>query len=167
MGVSVPAEIEAVVRHSLEKEIGARIDSVDSFLKELRAAMSSSPFIPTSTRETGAMDPNRTMASGLEEITSHTAVDNTDFGASYESMAGTVSAAALDEELKRQVSDTAATHRREQEERERAAREALAREALAREAEAQLKAKEEAERQVRDFRTRNSELCGEPIRKRA
>ena len=28
-------------------------------------------------------------------------------------------------------------------------------------------AKEEAERQVRDFRTRNSELCGEPIRKRA
>src|SRR6266566_2369074 len=68
MGVNVPAGIEAVVRHSLEKEIGARIDSVDSFLKELRAAMSSSPFIPTSTRETGAMDPNRTMASGLEEI---------------------------------------------------------------------------------------------------
>ena len=28
-------------------------------------------------------------------------------------------------------------------------------------------AKEEAERQVRDFQIRNSELCGEPIRKRA
>ena len=28
-------------------------------------------------------------------------------------------------------------------------------------------AKEEAERQVRDFQIRNSELCGEPIRKRS
>src|SRR2546422_402652 len=38
MGVSVPPEIEAVVRHALEKEIGARIVSAEVFLQRLRAA---------------------------------------------------------------------------------------------------------------------------------
>ena len=63
MGVSVPPAIEAVVRHSLEKELPARIDSVESFLKELRAAMDSAPIAPAALRETVAMDPNRTIAS--------------------------------------------------------------------------------------------------------
>src|SRR5918992_615128 len=35
MGVSVPPAIEAVVRHALEKEIDARIDSIPSFLRNL------------------------------------------------------------------------------------------------------------------------------------
>ena len=42
MGVSVPPAIEAVVRHALEKELDARIDSVPTFLKELHAALNSS-----------------------------------------------------------------------------------------------------------------------------
>ncbi|HSE34143.1 MAG TPA: bifunctional serine/threonine-protein kinase/formylglycine-generating enzyme family protein [Pyrinomonadaceae bacterium] len=40
-GVSVPPGIEAVVRHALEKEVGARIDSVDTFLTSLRTAIDS------------------------------------------------------------------------------------------------------------------------------
>ena len=64
MGVSVPPPIEAVVRHALEKEIGSRIDTVDNFLKELRAAVESVP-VPAAWRETVALDPNRTIASTL------------------------------------------------------------------------------------------------------
>ncbi len=63
MGVSVPPALEGVVRHSLEKELPARIDSVETFLKELRAAMDSAPIAPAALRETVAMDPNRTIAS--------------------------------------------------------------------------------------------------------
>src|SRR6476620_1844905 len=38
-GVSVAPGIEAVVRHALEKDVGARIASVDDFLSDLRSAM--------------------------------------------------------------------------------------------------------------------------------
>ncbi len=62
MGVSVPPAIEAVVRHSLEKEIGSRIDTVENFVKELRAAIDSTP-VPAALRETVVLDPLRTMAS--------------------------------------------------------------------------------------------------------
>jgi eukaryotic-like serine/threonine-protein kinase len=67
MGVSVPPAIEAVVRHALEKEPGARIDSIETFLKELHAAMNAVPFAG-SLRETVAMDPNRTIASGVTTL---------------------------------------------------------------------------------------------------
>lgn len=63
MGVSVPPAIEAVVRHALEKDIDARIDTVDNFLKELKAAIDATPFVPAALRETVALDPNRTIAS--------------------------------------------------------------------------------------------------------
>ncbi len=68
MGVSVPPAIEAVVRHALEKEVDARIDSIDTFLKELHAAIHSTPIV-ASLRETVAMDPNRTMASAVTAVT--------------------------------------------------------------------------------------------------
>jgi eukaryotic-like serine/threonine-protein kinase len=63
MGISVPPALEAVVRHSLEKELDARIDSVETFLRELRGAMDATPVVPAALRETVAMDPNRTIAS--------------------------------------------------------------------------------------------------------
>src|SRR6476620_2005682 len=47
MGISVPPQIEAVVRHALEKEVKDRIDSVASFLKEMNGAMSASPVVVT------------------------------------------------------------------------------------------------------------------------
>src|SRR5258705_9311755 len=63
LGVTVPAGIEAVVRHSLEKEVDARIDSVETFLKELRGALNSSPVSVRTPRETDGLDPNKTMVS--------------------------------------------------------------------------------------------------------
>lgn len=150
MGVSVPPEIEAVVRHSLEKEVSDRVESVEAFLKELRGAMTSSPVLVSSSRPTGALDPNKTMVSdlsatsnttsaGLSSTSAHQPVSNdTNFAASFDSMAGTVSAAALDEQLKEELSNTAAAHRREKEDQER------------RETEARRKAAEEADRQRRE-----------------
>lgn len=67
MGVTVPPAIEAVVRHALEKEVSARIDSIETFLKELHAAMNSQQFV-SSTRETTALDPNRTIASAVTTL---------------------------------------------------------------------------------------------------
>src|SRR5215204_2802938 len=67
-GVSVPPAIEAVVRHSLEKEVDARIDSVPSFLRELHAALNSLPVV-AALRETVVMDPNRTVASVTTPLT--------------------------------------------------------------------------------------------------
>jgi len=69
MGVTVPPAIEAVVRHALEKEVDARIDSIETFLKELHAAINSVPFTG-SLRETVALDPNRTMASAVTTLNS-------------------------------------------------------------------------------------------------
>lgn len=150
MGLSVPPQVEAVVRHSLEKEVGDRIDSIDSFLKELRAAVNASPIVVTSSRPTGALDPNKTIVSEVSSSTnthaprlSSTAAqlpqtNETQFSSSFDSMAGTVSGSALDEDLQTQLSDTAAEHRREREEQE------------AREAAARLKAEQEAEQKRRD-----------------
>src|SRR5918994_758123 len=63
MGVSVPPAIEAVVRHSLEQEVSERIDSVPSFLRDLHAALHSSPVVAAALRPTVVMDPNQTVAS--------------------------------------------------------------------------------------------------------
>jgi serine/threonine-protein kinase len=101
MGVSVPPAIEAVVRHALEKEVDARIDSIETFLKELHAALHATPFVG-SLRETVAMDPNRTMASAVTTMnpppteapgtTTNPPVNpDTKFAASFELMAGTMS----------------------------------------------------------------------------
>ena len=67
MGVSVAPAIEAVVRHALEKELDARIDSIETFLKELHAAINAQPFAG-SMRETVALDPNRTIASAVTTL---------------------------------------------------------------------------------------------------
>lgn len=112
-GVSVPPAIEAVVRHALEKEVEARIDSVPTFLKELHAALNSVP-VAAGLRETVVMDPNRTMASVTAPPTnkppdlSVTATqppiaNETNFGAAFDSMAGTVSGAQLDKDLDKPV----------------------------------------------------------------
>jgi len=146
MGVSVPPEIEAVVRHALEKEIGARIVSAEVFLQRLRAAVNSSPVTIRPSRETGTLDPNKTLISGLAATTTPTpAPDDTNFEASFDSMAGTVSAASREEGLQREISSTAEAHRREQ-----ALREEAAREELARETEARNQARQEAERKRRE-----------------
>jgi serine/threonine protein kinase/formylglycine-generating enzyme required for sulfatase activity len=133
-GVSVPPGIEAVVRHALEKEVDARIDSVPSFLRELHAALNSSPVV-AGLRETVVMDPNRTVPSLTTTPLSAQAgkapdaaviatqppiANDTNFDASFDSMAGTVSGAQLDKDMEAQRSRLAeeVRFRKEQQERD-------------------------------------------------
>jgi len=108
MGVSVPPAIEAVVRHALEKEVEARIDSIPNFLRELHAALNSSPVVAAALRKTIAMDPNRTIASTTQPEIKKTSglsatqppiSQETNFGTSLDSLAGTVSDAQLDKKI--------------------------------------------------------------------
>lgn len=161
MGVSIPPAIEAVVRHSLEKEVEARIDSVATFLKELNAAMNAAPIVP-SQRETVVLDPNQTMASvtspstpnqapGLSGATQPPIANQTNFGASFDSMAGTVSGAQLDRDLYKPVGE------RQDDERARAAE-------LNRHAEAR-KIAEETERRQREEQERSTKAKQEQDRR--
>src|SRR4029078_7926322 len=124
MGVSVPPAIEAVVRHALEKEVEARIDSIPSFLRELHAALNSSPVVAAALRKTIAMDPNRTIASTTQPEIKKTSdliatqppiAQETNFGTSLGSLTGTVSDAQLD----RKIDGDAQRKQREEEERDR------------------------------------------------
>jgi serine/threonine-protein kinase len=138
MGVSVPPAIEAVVRHALEKEVDARIDSIPNFLRELHAALNSSPVVATALRETVAMDPNRTIASvtqpEIKKTTnlSDTAVQppisqETNFGTSFDSLAGNVSAAQSD---KQREEERLSKEKQEREQREKEHQEKFERMAL-------------------------------------
>ncbi len=134
MGAAVPPAVEAVVRHALEKEVEARIDSIPTFLRDLHAALNSSPVVAAALRTTVAMDPNKTMASVTPQPPtqspatpapdmSQTAAQphiaqETNFGASFESMAGTVSGAQLDKRHEER-------ERREKEQQEKLERMAL------------------------------------------
>src|ERR687891_64071 len=63
VGLNVPPQIEAVVRHALEKEVSARIDSIPNFLRELHAALNAAPApVVAAMKETVVMDPNQTIA---------------------------------------------------------------------------------------------------------
>jgi serine/threonine protein kinase len=133
MGVSVPPPIEAVVRHALEKEIEARIDSVPTFLRDLHAALNSAPVVASSLPKTVVMDPNKTIASvtqppvnqgpDLSATSSQPPIaPDTQFGTSFDSMAGTVSGAQLDKELeegRRKQREEQERVTRQQQERER------------------------------------------------
>ena len=167
MGVSVPPQVEAVVRHSLEKEVADRIDSIESFLIELRSAMSSTPLVVTTSRPTGSLDPNKTMVSEVAPPPdthppnfSSTAVqppqiNETQFSSSFDSMAGTVSSSALGEDVQKQLSDTAAALQREKEEQHLRDREQqFAREKeehQARERELQVRERAEQEARAREL----------------
>lgn len=70
LGVQVPAALEAVVRHALEKEPDARTATVEAFLKELNAAVSSAPGLTSVRRDTGSLDPNQTIISSMQYDTS-------------------------------------------------------------------------------------------------
>src|SRR5690348_11626183 len=108
-GVSVPPAIEGVVRHALEKELSARIDSVPTFLRELHAALNSSPVVAAALRETVAMDPNRTIASttapsikapDLSATANQPRIaQETNMGSAFDSPNGGVSGAQVDKEL--------------------------------------------------------------------
>jgi formylglycine-generating enzyme required for sulfatase activity len=148
MGVSVPPAIEAVVRHALEKEVEARIDSVPTFLRDLHAALNSSPVAASALKTTVVMDPNQTIASvppppvsqgpDLSATSAQPPITpDTQVGASFDSMAGTVSGAQLDKILeqdaqrkKREEQERLSKEQQERERRENEQQEKLERMAL-------------------------------------
>ena len=118
-GVSVPPTIEAVVRHALEKEVGARIDSIPSFLRDLHAALNSAPVAAAGLRETVVMDPNQTVASIPPPISkapdfSTTSAqspkaNDTNVNLARDSIVG-VSDAALDKDVQKSARPTVPLH---------------------------------------------------------
>jgi serine/threonine protein kinase len=62
-GVEVPPQIEAVVRHALEKDPQYRTPSAEEFANELREAMTSAHTTLKLTEQFGKIDPGKTIAS--------------------------------------------------------------------------------------------------------
>lgn len=162
LGLQVPAAIEAVVRHALEKEADARTPTVEAFLRELREAVSSTPGQPIVPRNTGALDPNQTLMSPPPSSTLG-GVENTGFNQpAVDSVADLGSYASSGRGVQPQLAEVA---RLEQEQRERTAREDAERvtmvqrqrdaEAARRRVEAEEQArKERAEREERERQQR-------------
>jgi len=128
-GFDIPLQIENIVRHALEKEPADRTASADDFSRELREAMAAASAQLKRTADSGEplLDPSKTIVSPPPSDT---------FGAgsntAFDPMAGTISAASLEEE----------DHKTLFAQRE-LAREAAARQKLEQEEAARLKAEEE------------------------
>jgi serine/threonine-protein kinase len=155
VGVQVPPQIEAVVRHALEKEVSARIPSVEAFLAELKAAVNSASAATRTTADSGAVDPNKTFVSApsaMQPLPPSTPA--TGFQTNFDPLAGTISSAALDAQLQEQLSATGAAFRQEQEDKARFAREELAREAEARQRVAEAAARKQREEEAREEKER-------------
>ncbi|HVS20986.1 MAG TPA: SUMF1/EgtB/PvdO family nonheme iron enzyme, partial [Pyrinomonadaceae bacterium] len=112
-GIEVPAQIEAVVRHALEKEAEHRTASADEFAAELSRAMAAASATLKRTGESAEVDPSKTIGSGPTEGRSTVPPGSK---TAYDPLAGTISSSSLIED----------------EEKIRVAQEELAREAEAR-----------------------------------
>src|SRR5882724_5430255 len=97
-GVEVPPQIEAAVRHALEKEPKYRTASAEEFSSELSQAMTSASAMLKRTGESEEIDPSKTLVSTPEEsATMAQKRSNT----AFDPLAGTISAASLlDDETK-------------------------------------------------------------------
>ena len=94
-GVEVPPQIEAVVRHALEKEASHRTPSADEFAKELREAMSMASAKLKRTGDSAAIDPSKTI---VGPAPAHETVPPKGTTTAFDPNAGTISAASLAEE---------------------------------------------------------------------
>lgn len=94
-GVEVPPQIEAVVRHALEKEPDHRTVSADEFAQELREAMSSASAELKRTGDRPPIDPGETM---VTPAPANITTPPTGSSTAFDPLAGTISAAALQEE---------------------------------------------------------------------
>ncbi len=151
VGVQIAPEIEAVVRHALEKDVSARTSTVEEFLRELQEAVESVGATSLKPARRPTLDPNQTVMAELPDgATQNVKANQTNFGeihseTTYDPQARTSGTAILSDQT--QVSSE--TFQREQEERDRVALEELTREAEARrlaEEEASRKRNEEEER---------------------
>ena len=141
-GVEVPAQIEAVVRHTLEKEPEYRTSSAEEFMKELREAMAAASAVLKTTGDK-KIDPFKTVT--MSRTPAQPTISPNVAQTAYDPLAGTISGTSLDDE----------------EEKLRIAREELAREADANRrlaaAEAERKRTQEAERGAQEERVRAAE----------
>ena len=143
VGVDISPRVEAVVFHALEKEVEARVPSVEAFLSELRAAVESDGITMRAGRETIGGDMGETMFAPAGNT------NPPQPEVPFESMAGTISSAALTKADQEKLANSRAQIEFEQKEKDRIAREELEREAVARRQAAQQR-KEEEERLNRE-----------------
>jgi serine/threonine protein kinase/formylglycine-generating enzyme required for sulfatase activity len=159
MGVNVPPEIEAVVRHALAKDVGERTPSVEAFLKELNDAVNAaSASLKTTADAPQVVDPNKTMAVTPVAPATGSApppgsqTQGSGFETKYDPLSG--SGGSQSDQFKQQASITGEALEREQAAKERFAREELARDAEARQrrlgAEEEWQRKEREEREAKD-----------------
>ena len=95
-GVDVPPQIEAVILHAMAKEPKRRTASADQFVDELRAAMAAASATLKRTGETAEIDPRKTIVSAPPPAQpTFTAKGST---TAFDPMAGTISAASLEQE---------------------------------------------------------------------
>jgi len=132
-GYDIPIQIENVVRHALEKEPDDRTPSADDFARELRDAMANASAEMKRTADADVIDPSKTIVTAPPPNT----FPPTGSSTAYDPMAGTISAASLEEE----------DHKTLFAQRE-LAREAAARQKLEQEEAARLKAEEEKRQQA-------------------
>ncbi|MGZ8848102.1 MAG: SUMF1/EgtB/PvdO family nonheme iron enzyme, partial [Pyrinomonadaceae bacterium] len=93
-GADVPAQIEEVVKHALEKEPSHRTPSADDFAKELREAMSlASARLKRTGDSSASIDTSKTIVSPASETVAPTGSTT-----AFDPNAGTISAASLSEE---------------------------------------------------------------------
>ena len=119
-GVDVSPQLEAAVRHALEKDIGARTPSVEAFIAELRQAVAAGGVTMGASNIPCAPDETLYVpASTTNEV--ETAQQT---GAQ---LAGTVSSSQLDPNEQAKLAAAREAYEREQQEKERVAREELAR----------------------------------------
>lgn len=95
-GVEVPPQVEAVIRHALEKEPKYRTPSADEFANELRAAMATASATLKRTAETSEIDPSKTIVS--PPAPEHSTVPPKGSTTAFDPLAGTISATSLLEE---------------------------------------------------------------------
>jgi serine/threonine-protein kinase len=96
-GIEVPPQVEAVIRHALEKEPKYRTASADEFVNELRAAMATASATLRRTAETASaeIDPSKTL---VAPATDHSTGPLPGSTTAFDPLAGTISAASLLEE---------------------------------------------------------------------
>ncbi|MDX6288833.1 MAG: eukaryotic-like serine/threonine-protein kinase [Blastocatellia bacterium] len=96
-GIDVPPQLEAAIRHALEKEPQYRTASADEFVGELRAAMASASATLKRTGDIAEIDASKTLVFPQAEDHSST-VSVKGSSTAFDPLAGTISAASLLEE---------------------------------------------------------------------
>jgi serine/threonine-protein kinase len=95
-GIEAPPQLEAAIRHALEKEPQYRTESADEFVGELRAAMATASATLKRTGDIAEADASKTLV--FPHAEDHSTVSVKGSSTAFDPLAGTISAASLLEE---------------------------------------------------------------------